>query len=119
MKTEMKELNLGEMEQVNGGVLGLICVLGVIAGGVAIAVGVGGPSKAGISGSLPTGCNRGQPITKPAFAQAGFHCLYHFSVVRSIYSGSVPGCFRVFPGNLRPGRNTGSYVPGSPGHAAA
>lgn len=41
MKTEMKELNLGEMEQVNGGVLGLICVLGVIAGGVAIAVGVG------------------------------------------------------------------------------
>lgn len=41
MKAEMKELNLDEMEQVNGGCIGLICVLGVVAGGICIAIGVG------------------------------------------------------------------------------
>ena len=41
MNTGMKELNLDEMEQASGGILGLICVLGVVAAEVAIAVGVG------------------------------------------------------------------------------
>ena len=41
MKTEMKELDLNELDQADGGILGLICVLGVIGGGIAIAVGVG------------------------------------------------------------------------------
>ena len=46
MNTNMKELNLDEMEQVNGGtIIGLVCVLGLIGTAVAMAVGVGYATK--------------------------------------------------------------------------
>ena len=42
MNTNMKELNLNEMEQVNGGsIIGLICVLGVVGGAIGMACGIG------------------------------------------------------------------------------
>ncbi len=41
MNTNMKELNLDEMEQVNGGIIGLVCVLGVVGGAIAMAIGIG------------------------------------------------------------------------------
>ena len=34
MNTSMKELNLDEMEQVNGGIIGLVCVLGLVGGAI-------------------------------------------------------------------------------------
>ena len=38
----MKELNLNEMEQVNGGsIIGLVCVLGLVGGAIAMACGIG------------------------------------------------------------------------------
>ena len=37
----MKELNLDEMEQANGGILGLLCVLGVVGGAIGMACGIG------------------------------------------------------------------------------
>lgn len=38
----MKELNLNEMEQVNGGsIIGLLCVLGVVGGAIGMAIGIG------------------------------------------------------------------------------
>ena len=46
MNTNMKELNLNEMEQVNGGsIIGLICVLGVVDTAIGIAVGYGYATK--------------------------------------------------------------------------
>ena len=46
MNTNMKELNLNEMEQVNGGsIIGLICVLGVVGTAIGIAVGYGYATK--------------------------------------------------------------------------
>ena len=42
MKCEMKELNLNEMEQANGGtIIGLVCVAGLLAGAISLAIGVG------------------------------------------------------------------------------
>ena len=39
---ETMELNLNEMEQVNGGtILGLLCVLGVVGGAIGMAFGIG------------------------------------------------------------------------------
>ena len=41
-KMETMELNLNEMEQVNGGtILGLLCVLGVVGGALGMAFGIG------------------------------------------------------------------------------
>lgn len=46
MNTNTKELNLNEMEMVNGGsIIGLICVLGLVAAEIGIAVGVGYATK--------------------------------------------------------------------------
>ena len=46
MNTNMKELNLNEMEQVNGGsIIGLICVLGVVGTAIGMAVGIGYATK--------------------------------------------------------------------------
>ena len=45
MNTNTKELNLNEMEQVNGGIIGLICVLGVVGTAIGIAVGYGYATK--------------------------------------------------------------------------
>ena len=41
MNTNMKELNLDEMETVNGGIIGLLCVLGVVGGAIGMAIGIG------------------------------------------------------------------------------
>ena len=41
MNTNMKELNLDEMETVNGGFIGLVCVLGLVGGAIAMACGIG------------------------------------------------------------------------------
>ena len=46
MNTSMKELNLDEMEQVNGGsIIGLVCVLGLVAAEVGLAIGIGYAQK--------------------------------------------------------------------------
>ena len=46
MNTNMKELNLNEMEQVNGGsIIGLICVLGIVGGAIGLACGIGYATK--------------------------------------------------------------------------
>ena len=41
MNTSMRELNLEEMEKVNGGILALLCVLGLVGGTVAVACAIG------------------------------------------------------------------------------
>ncbi len=41
MNTNMKELNLDEMETVNGGIIGLLCVLGIVGGAIGMAIGIG------------------------------------------------------------------------------
>ena len=42
MNTNMKELNLNEMEQANGGsIIGLICVLSLGGGAIGLACGIG------------------------------------------------------------------------------
>ena len=43
--TNTKELNLNDMEMVNGGIFGLICVLGIVAVEIGIAIGVGYATK--------------------------------------------------------------------------
>ena len=46
MNTNMKELDLNEMEQVNGGsIIGLICVLGIVGGAIGLACGIGYAAK--------------------------------------------------------------------------
>ena len=46
MNTNTRELNLNEMEQINGGsIIGLICVLGLVAAEIGIAVGIGCATK--------------------------------------------------------------------------
>ena len=53
MNTSRKELNLDEMEQVNGGsIIGLICVLGVVGTAIGLAVGIGYATK-----DSKMGCN--------------------------------------------------------------
>ena len=46
MNTNTMELNLNEMEMVNGGsIIGLICVLGLVAAEIGIVVGIGYATK--------------------------------------------------------------------------
>ena len=46
MNTNMKELDLKEMEQANGGsIIGLICVLSLVGGAIGLACGIGYATK--------------------------------------------------------------------------
>ncbi len=46
MNNNMKELNMNEMEQVNGGsIIGLICVLSLVGGAIGLACGIGYATK--------------------------------------------------------------------------
>ena len=52
MNTNMKELNLNEMEQANGGtIIGLICVLGLVGSAIGLACGIGYGMKDSGSGN--------------------------------------------------------------------
>ena len=54
MENTVKELNLNEMEDVSSGtVFGLICAMGVVAAGIAMALGIGfARKKAGSTGEM-------------------------------------------------------------------